>query len=98
MITTYRGEDNRVLHPEQTFREGFRVAGDDLVHRVVSASVLPRLEDAITAAGGRFVAERMRELCGGDIGGQEQQTAQRRRQFSVRVLVPLAEAMRTRKA
>ncbi|MDJ0858265.1 MAG: virulence factor SrfB [Dinoroseobacter sp.] len=93
MVTTYRGEDNRVLHPEQTFREGFRVAGDDLVHRVISAIVLPRLQDSITEGGGRFVAERMRELFGGDIGGQEQQTVQRRRQFSVRVLVPLAEAI-----
>lgn len=93
MVTTYRGEDNRVLHPEQNFREGFRVAGDDLVHRVISAIVLPRLEDAITEAGGRFVAEKMRELFGGDIGGQEQQTVQRRRQFSIRVLVPLAEAI-----
>ncbi|ABV92642.1 virulence protein SrfB [Dinoroseobacter shibae DFL 12 = DSM 16493] len=93
MVTTYRGEDNRVLHPEQTFREGFRVAGDDLVHRVISAIVLPRLQDSIAQAGGQFVAERMRELFGGDIGGQEQQTVQRRRQFSIRVLVPLAEAI-----
>lgn len=93
MITTYRGEANRVLHPEQTFREGFRVAGDDLVHRVVSAIVIPRLQDSIEQAGGRYVAEKMRELFGGDRGGQDQQAVQRRRQFSVRVLVPLAEAI-----
>ena len=92
MITTYRGEMNRVLHPEQTFREGFRVAGDDLVHRVVTAIILPLIEDSITAAGGRYVAEKMRALFGGDIGGQDQQVAQRRRQFSARVLAPLAEA------
>jgi hypothetical protein len=93
MITTYRGEANRVLHPEQTFREGFRVAGDDLVHRVVSAIVIPRLQDSIEHAGGRYVGERMRELFGGDRGGQDQQAVQRRRQFSLRVLVPLAEAI-----
>ena len=29
MVVTYTGEDNRVLHPVQNFREGFRVAGDD---------------------------------------------------------------------
>ncbi len=92
MITTYRGEMNRVLHPEQTFREGFRVAGDDLVHRVITAIILPLIEDSITAAGGRYVTEKMRELFGGDIGGQEQQVVQRRRQFSARVLAPLAEA------
>lgn len=91
MITTYRGEANRVLHPEQTFREGFRVAGDDLVHRVISAIVLPRLQEAIEAAGGSYVAEKLRELFGGDVSGVDQQTVQLRRQFSVRVLVPLAE-------
>ena len=93
MITTYRGEANRVLHPEQTFREGFRVAGDDLVHRVISAIVIPRLQDSIEQAGGRYVGEKMRELFGGDRGGQDQQVVQRRRQFSVRVLIPLAEAL-----
>ncbi|MEM1076511.1 MAG: virulence factor SrfB [Pseudomonadota bacterium] len=93
MITTYRGEANRVLHPEQTFREGFRVAGDDLVHRVVSAIVIPRLQESIEQSGGRYVAEKMRELFGGDRGGQDQQAVQRRRQFSVRVLIPLAEAI-----
>ena len=92
MITTYRNEANRVLHPEQTFREGFRVAGDDLVHRVVSAIVIPRIQESIEAAGGVYVAEKLRELFGGDIGGQDQQAVQRRRQFSLRVLVPLAEA------
>ncbi len=93
MITTYRGEANRVLHPDQTFREGFRVAGDDLVHRVVSAIVIPRLQESIEAAGGSYVAEKMRELFGGDRGGQDQQAVQRRRQFSVRVLIPMAEAI-----
>ena len=93
MITTYRGEANRVLHPEQIFREGFRVAGDDLVHRVVSGIILPRLQDSIEQAGGRYVAEKLRELFGGDRGGQDQQAVQRRRQFSIRVLVPLAEAV-----
>jgi hypothetical protein len=93
MITTYHGEANRVLHPEQTFREGFRVAGDDMVHRVVSAIVIPRLQESIEAAGGSYVSEKMRELFGGDLGGQDQQAVQRRRQFSVRVLVPLAEAI-----
>ena len=91
MITTYRGEDNKVLHPEQTFREGFRVAGDDLIHRVISAIIIPRIQKSIEAEGGSYVAEKMRELFGGDIGGQDQHAVQRRRQFALRVLVPLAE-------
>ncbi|MEM9433023.1 MAG: virulence factor SrfB [Pseudomonadota bacterium] len=93
MITTYWDVDNRMLQPSQTFREGFRVAGDDLVQRIISAIVLPRLQDSIEAAGGRFVAEKMRELFGGDIGGQDQQVVQKRRQFGLRVLMPLAIAI-----
>lgn len=92
MITTYRSEANKVLHPEHTFREGFRVAGDDLVQRVISAIVIPRIQDSIESAGGVYVGEKLRELFGGDIGGQDQQAVQRRRQFSLRILVPLAEA------
>ena len=91
MITSYLGEDNKVLQPEQIFREGFRVAGDDLVQRVISAIIIPRLQESIEASGGTYVAERLRELFGGDIGGQDQQTVQQRRQFALRVLVPLAE-------
>lgn len=93
MITTYWGEANRVFHPHQTFREGFRVAGDDLVQRVISSIVLPRLQESIEAAGGHYVAEKMRELFGGDIGGQDQQLVQKRRQFALRVLMPIAVAI-----
>jgi hypothetical protein len=93
MITTYWDEANRLLLPSQTFREGFRLAGDDLVQRIISAIVLPRLQDSIEAAGGRFVGEKMRELFGGDIGGQDQQIIQKRRQFGLRVLMPLAIAI-----
>ncbi|MEO0991352.1 MAG: virulence factor SrfB, partial [Pseudomonadota bacterium] len=90
MVTTYMGEQNRMLLPEQTFREGFRVAGDDLVKRVVAAIVIPRIEASIQAAGGRFVGEKLRELFGGDVGGQDQRSVQLRRQFTLRTLVPLA--------
>jgi hypothetical protein len=69
------------------------VAGDDLVQRVVAAVVLPRLQTSIEAAGGRHAGEKLRELFGGDIGGQDQQVVQKRRQFALRVLAPLAVAL-----
>ncbi|PKP74421.1 MAG: virulence factor SrfB [Alphaproteobacteria bacterium HGW-Alphaproteobacteria-6] len=93
MVSTYWGEANRMLLPEQTFREGFRVAGDDLVQRVISGIVLPRLQASIEAAGGSYVGEKMRELFAGDIGGQDQQIVQKRRQFALRVLMPLSVAI-----
>lgn len=90
MVTTYWSEANRLLLPAQTFREGFRIAGDDLVQRIIAAIVLPRMQESIEAAGGQYVGEKMRELFGGDIGGQDQQIIQKRRQFGLRVLVPIA--------
>jgi hypothetical protein len=93
MITTYRSEANRVLHPVQTFREGFRVAGDELLQRVIAAVILPELRRAIEGAGGRFVDEKLREMFAGDLGGQDQRLVQKRRQFALRVLMPLAVAV-----
>ena len=93
MITTVWAEANRMLHPHQTFREGFRVAGDDLAERVIAAVVLPRLQASIEAAGGRHAGDKIREVFGGDIGGQDQQKVQKRRQFGLRVLSPLAVAI-----
>lgn len=90
MITTYWGEANRVLHPQQTFREGFRVAGDDLLERVISSIVLPAIRDEVARQGGSYIRERLSELFGGDIGGQDQQIVQKRRQFASRVLIPIA--------
>ncbi len=95
MVTTYFGQENRVLHPEQTFREGFRVAGDDLFQRVIASIILPELEDAITAAGGSHARDMLRQLFAGDIGGQDQQNVQRRRPFTLRVLHPLAQHLVT---
>jgi hypothetical protein len=93
MITTFYAEMNRVLHPRQTFREGFRVAGDDLLREVISALVLPRLRDSIEAAGGAYAQERLAALFGGNVGGQDEQARQLRRQFALRVLTPLGLAL-----
>lgn len=99
MITTYYGEDDSVLHPVQNFREGFRVAGDDLVRNVISNILLPKLlesiEDSIKAGGGqpRGVRERIAALFAAAVGGQDQRQIQLRRLYSLQVLTPLAVAL-----
>ncbi len=93
MVTTYWGEAGRVLHPRQEFREGFRVAGDELLQRIIASVVLPGLQSAIEEAGGRFAGEKLRELFSGDTGGLDQQSVQKRRQFALRVLMPLGVAI-----
>ena len=92
MVTTYWGEADRMLHPVQTFREGFRVGGDELVNRVIARLILPQMQRAIERAGGRGVGEKLRELFGGNVQGTERQQSQRRRHFTVQVLIPLAIA------
>ncbi len=93
MVTTYWAEAGRMLLPRQTFREGFRVAGDDMLQRIIAAIILPGLQSAIETAGGRYVGEKLRELFAGDIGGLDQQSVQKRRQFALRVLMPLSVAI-----
>ena len=93
MITTYYGEDGRVLHPVQVFREGFRIAGDDLVKAVVEDIIIPQIQQSVEDAAGTGVRERLKELFGADVGGIDQQMIQRRRQFGIRVLAPLATAI-----
>lgn len=93
MISTFWCEGGKMLLPRQDFREGFRIAGDDLVQRIVSVILLPRIQRSIEAAGGQFVGERLRELFAGGTGGQKEQLVHIRRQFGLQVLVPLAVAV-----
>ena len=92
MVTTYFGEQDKLLVPCQVFREGFRIAGDDVTRDVVASIVLHRIADSIEAAGGVHARERLRELFGGDVGGMDQRMRQMRRLFALRVLTPLGVA------
>lgn len=90
MIIDYRSEANRLLRPKQLFREGFRIAGDDLLQEIIARIILPKLRDAIEADGGLGVYEKLRELFGANVAGPNQRTKEMRRQFTLRALTPLA--------
>ena len=51
MVTTYYVERNRELAPTQNFREGFRIAGDDLLRAVIENMVIPAIETGMMAQG-----------------------------------------------
>ena len=51
MVTTYLPGGGEAIVPRQEFREGFKVAGGDVLERVVSEVVLPAPRDALRAAG-----------------------------------------------
>jgi hypothetical protein len=78
------------LFPEQKFREGFNVAGDDILLRVVQGHVLPPIEAAMRAAGIANPTDLMAELLGGDRGGEDVIQRNLRQQFALQVAHPIA--------
>ena len=93
IINSYRLEGagtSVTLFPEQKFREGFTVAGDDILLRVVQAHVLPPIEAAMRAAGIANPADLMAELVGGDRGGEDVIQRNLRQQFALQIAHPIA--------
>jgi hypothetical protein len=93
IINSYRLEGagtSVTLLPEQKFREGFNVAGDDILLRVVQAHVLPPIEAALRTAGIANPADLMAELVGGDRGGEDVIQRNLRQQFALQIAHPLA--------
>ena len=78
------------LFPEQKFREGFNVAGDDILLRVVQGHVLPPIEAALRAGGIANPADLMAELVGGDRGGEDVIQRNLRQQFALQIAQPIA--------
>ena len=93
MITTYHCIDGKMLVPVQNFREGFRIAGDDILKRIISKIIMKSLRQEIEDQGGKSVELNLNQLFGGDVGGQDQQIVQMRKHFTLRILTPLAIAI-----
>src|SRR5260370_22768343 len=102
IINSYRLEGagtSVTLFPEQKFREGFNVAGDDILLRVVQGHVRPPIELAIRAAGIANPVDLMAELVSGDRGGDDVIQRNLRQQFALQIPLPLApEFMRAAQA
>src|SRR3990167_5833685 len=93
IINSYRLEGagtSVTLFPEQKFREGFNVAGDDILLRVVQGHVLQPIEAALRTAGIANPADLMAELVGGDRGGEDVIQRNLRQQFALQIAHPLA--------
>ena len=93
MVTTFTVEGKRAINPVQNFREGFRIAGDDVLAAVIERQVLPMLGLAMAAAGVADPGALLRHLFGGDRGGQSELDRHLRRQFVAQVLEPVGIAM-----
>jgi hypothetical protein len=88
MITTYHVQGDRALVPVQNFREGFRIAGDDVLREVIQQSVLQPLEAYLRQAGIVSPREFLNDRFGGNKANMPIQQQYLRRQFVLRVLQP----------
>jgi hypothetical protein len=93
MIVTYAVEARKVIVPTQQFREGFKIAGDDILEAVVARHILPSVEASLKEAGVQEAQGFLRGLVGADRGGQSEQERQFRRRFVTQVAVPAALAI-----
>ena len=92
MVTTY-GLAGETLVPEQEFRESFKIAGDDVLERVIALAVLPPVEAALTRAGVGDAKALLTRALMQNHGGQAEQERQLRRLFMSTVLEPLGVAV-----
>ena len=82
---------NVKITPRLLFREGFKVAGDDVLLNVIQHSVLPALQSAITRAGVKDAQSLMVSLFGETI---RQETHTRlRQQTALQLFMPLGHAI-----
>ena len=93
IITTYQLEGGTAVKPTQEFREGFNIAGDDVLCGIIERNVLPALLDAIRQSGAANVEELLARLLGANRGDQAERDRTLRRQFANQVALPLALAL-----
>jgi hypothetical protein len=93
IIATYQLEGGTALRPTQEFREGFNIAGDDVLCGLIERNVLPALLEAIRHSGAANAEELLARLLGANRGDQAERERTLRRQFASQVALPLALAM-----
>jgi hypothetical protein len=97
MIIQHEVTDNdRTILPRQLFREGFRLAGDDILKQVIEDEVLPCVGKALAAAGLPHPVNFLAERFSGDREGMAQQERTLRALFVNQVLRPSALALLAR--
>jgi hypothetical protein len=90
MVINYKCESHSAIVPVQLFREGFKIAGDDILEAVVGRHVLPAIEAHLAASGLTEARAFLRGIVGADRGGQPEQERQFRRRLVTQLCVPAA--------
>lgn len=92
MICNYEADpksDIPVLTPNPLFCEGFNLAGDDILRRIIERIVLPVIAESAKKLGCKNTVKIMRFLFGPDLGITNAEDRLMRRQFSNQVAVPI---------
>ena len=89
MVTTYYEERGRAIVPVQTFRESFRIAGDDVLKAVIEQVVLPGLERHLASCGVAAPRDLLNNRFGGNRANMSEQDKHLRQQFVLGVLQPI---------
>ncbi len=79
-----------VIEPRPVFREGFRLAGDDILKQLVEGYLLDALETAMTAAGVERAGALLSDFFGGDREAMSQRERAMRGQLVSQVLARAA--------
>jgi hypothetical protein len=93
MVTTFSRPQGELIVPTQEFRESFKIAGDDVLERVIVTTVVPALERALQDAGIAAARDLLSRTLGQDLSGQSEQDRQARRVFVGQVLEPVGVAV-----
>ena len=95
MVSTYFKDTHTSLIPKQDYREGFRKAGDDIILRVISDLVLPRIKEDLIKNGldADKSSQIMQKLFFANAAGVTEPQKHLKRQFASRVLTPIAVAI-----
>ncbi len=93
MIIEHEMEGDSTIVPRQVFREGFRLAGDDIVKHIIEDAVLPCVAHALREAGVSSPSKLLVDLFGSDRGEMTQQEQTLRGLFVNQVLRRAAIAL-----
>lgn len=92
IVTTYLDNSHgatAMLEPKQEFREGFNLAGDDILKAVIERHLLDPLAAALEQRGFAQAKDLLTRQVGKDITGMSQQHKTFRAQFSQQYAVPV---------
>ncbi len=90
IINNYSALDGSALRPGHELREGFNIAGDDILRALIEEQVIPALNKFIQAHGVTQSADLLVSLLGASRANDDIRRSTLQRQFTLQIAMPLA--------